>query len=90
LLASFLISSPHNGHFFLLPDRTARSSTADWFGDDLAIKPLTPVPWSAMMMRDGQDRHNVVVNHVNNIVRESSDNELTGAISSTPTDGWML
>jgi len=43
-----------------------------------------------MMMRDGEDRHNVVVKHVNNIVRESSDNELTGAISSTTTDVWML
>jgi len=58
--------------------------------NDLAIKPVTPVPRSAMMMRDGQDRHNVVVNHVNNIVRESSDNELTGANSSTTTDVWML
>jgi len=43
-----------------------------------------------MMMRDGQDRHNVVVNHVNNIVGESSDNELTGASSSMPTDVRML
>ena len=58
--------------------------------NDPAIKPLTPVAGSAMMMRDGQDRHNVVVNDVNNIVRESSDNELTGASSSALTDGGML
>jgi hypothetical protein len=42
------------------------------------------------MMRDGQDRHNVVVNDVNNIVGEASDTELTGASSSTTTDVWML
>jgi hypothetical protein len=43
-----------------------------------------------MVMRDGQDRHNVVVDDVNNIVGESSDNELTGANSSMTTDVRML
>jgi hypothetical protein len=58
--------------------------------NDLAVKAVTPVPGSAMVMRDGQDRHNVVVDDVNNIVGESSDNELTGANSSMTTDVRML
>jgi hypothetical protein len=38
LIASFLISSAQNGHFFISPDRTACSSTAGRFGDATSAK----------------------------------------------------